>query len=59
MIAEKAIHLAQYTDGVITSGYNRVYNFDSRMVTMPPPFFPFANDFSTLSWEEVVPPVVS
>ena len=59
LIAQKAIHLAQYTDGVITSGYNRVYNFDSRMVTMPPPFFPFANDFSTLSWEEVVPPVVS
>ena len=59
LIAQKAIHLAQYnTDGVITSGYNRVYHFDSRMITMPPPFFPFANGFSTLSWEEVVPVVL-
>jgi hypothetical protein len=56
LIAEKAIHLAQYTDGVVTSGYIRDYHFDPRVADLPPPFFPFASEFSIIIWSEMVPP---
>lgn len=58
MLADYAIHLAQYTDGVVTSGYVRDYHFDPRVGVLPPPFFPFAGSFSIVTWEEVVPVVV-
>ena len=57
LIATKAIHLAEYSDGIVTSGYLRDYHYDSRMITLPPPFFPFAHNFLVVSWEEIVPPV--
>ena len=58
LIATKAIHMAEYRDGVVTSGYIRDYHYDSRMILLPPPFFPFASNFSVVWWEEVVPPVL-
>lgn len=57
MLADYAIHIAEYRDGEATSGYVRDYHYDPRVVTLPPPFFPFAGSFSIVSWEEVVPPV--
>jgi hypothetical protein len=45
--------------GPITSGFLRDYHYDYRNLTLPPPFFPFANNFSVLTWEEVVPVVIS
>ncbi len=57
MLADYAIHLAQYSEGVVVSGYGRDYHFDPRVAALPPPFFPFAGSFSIVTWEEVVPPV--
>lgn len=56
LIAQKAIHLAQYDKGVVVSGYIRDYHYDPRTVALPPPFFPFASSYSIVIWEEVVPP---
>jgi hypothetical protein len=58
VFAEYAVHLAEYRDGVVSSGYGRDYHFDPRVASMPPPFFPFAGTFSIVTWEEVVPPEV-
>jgi len=58
LIATKAIHLADYANGVVTSGYVRDYHYDGRMLTLPPPFFPFASNFAIVTWEEVVPVVL-
>jgi hypothetical protein len=57
MLADYSIHLGQYNDDVVISGYARDYNYDNRLFTMPPPFFPFTGSFSVVSWEEVVPPL--
>jgi hypothetical protein len=57
MLAEYAIHLAEYRDGVVSSGYTRNYHFDPRVAALPPPFFPFAGSFSVATWEEIVPVV--
>jgi len=59
VLAEYAIHLAEYRDGIVYSGYVRDYHFDPRVSTLPPPFFPFAGNFSIVTWEEVVPVVLS
>ena len=59
LLAQKAIHIAEYSDGVVTSGYYRDYHYDSRVITLPPPFFPFSSNFSVVTWEEVVPVVTS
>ncbi len=59
LIADYSIHLGQYdNDGNLLSGYVRDYNWDSRMLTMPPPFFPLTGRYLIISWEEVVPPEV-
>jgi hypothetical protein len=58
LIATKAIHLAEYSGDLIVSGYSRDYHYDSRVITLPPPFFPFASNFAVVTWEEVVPVVV-
>ncbi|MCK4510423.1 hypothetical protein KAW64_01725, partial [bacterium] len=58
ILADYAIHLGQYSDGVVISGYCRDYHFDPRVATLPPPFFPFAGSFSVEMWEEVVPVVL-
>ena len=60
MMAQSAIHIADYNNGgQLKSGYYRNYHYDSRVMTLPPPFFPFASNFSLATWEEVVPVVVS
>jgi len=60
LMAQSAIHLASYNNGgMLRSGYYRNYHYDSRVMTLPPPFFPFASNFSLATWEEVVPVVVS
>ncbi|HYW68248.1 MAG TPA: DUF4900 domain-containing protein [bacterium] len=60
LMAQSAIHIADYNNGgVLKSGYYRNYHYDSRVMTLPPPFFPFASNFSLATWEEVVPVVVS
>ncbi|MBN2564878.1 MAG: DUF4900 domain-containing protein [Candidatus Eisenbacteria bacterium] len=51
--------IAQPPNGIITSGYMRDYHYDFRALTLPPPFFPFGNNFAVLTWEEIVPVVVS
>jgi len=33
------------------SGYSKNYNYDPRMLTTPPPFYPTTGDYVTLSWE--------
>jgi hypothetical protein len=59
LIADYSIHMAQYdNDGNLISGYVRDYNWDSRMIAMPPPFFPLTGRYFVYSWEEVVPPEV-
>lgn len=59
IIADYSIHLGQYdNDGNLISGYARDFNWDARMLTMPPPFFPLTGRYLILSWEEVVPPEV-
>ncbi len=58
ILADYAIHLGQYSNGVVISGYCRDYHFDPRVATLPPPFFPFAGSFSVEMWEEVVPVVM-
>ena len=55
LIAERAIHIADYSGGVVVSGYYRDYHYDGRMITLPPPFFPFSSNFGLVTWEEVVP----
>jgi hypothetical protein len=60
MLAQYSIHLAEYSaGGVLTSGYLREYHYDNRAFVMPPPFYPYTGEFKVISWEEVVPPVVS
>jgi len=59
MLADYAIHLSQYVDGIPISGYVRDYHYDPRVVLLPPPFFPFAGSFTIVTWEEVVPVVIS
>jgi len=59
MLADYSIHLGQYVDDVVVSGYYRDYHYDNRDFAMPPPFFPYTGSFVVLSWEEVVPPVIS
>ena len=57
IIADYSIHLGQYdNDGNLLSGYVRDFNWDSRMLTMPPPFFPLTGRYLILGWEEIVPP---
>jgi hypothetical protein len=59
IIADYAIHLADFdVDGNLKSGYVRDYHWDSRMVAMPPPFFPLTGRYFIYSWREVVPPEV-
>ena len=36
----------------IVSGFNKTYRYDSRLMSMFPPFFPSANGFSILSWKD-------
>jgi hypothetical protein len=55
LMAQSAIHLAQMDGGVVTNGYVRNYNYDSRVLTLPPPFFPFSSNFALVTWEEIVP----
>jgi hypothetical protein len=60
LMARQAIHLADVNNaGIVTSGYYRNYHYDSRVITLPPPFFPFTSNFSVVTWEEVVPVQVS
>jgi hypothetical protein len=59
MLSDLGFQLAVYSGGVLTSGYVREYNYDYRVLTMPPPFFPLTGEFEVVTWEEVVPPVVS
>jgi hypothetical protein len=33
------------------SGYSKIYNYDERLLTSPPPFVPTTDDYITLSWE--------
>ena len=33
------------------SGYSKNYNYDTRLLTSPPPFVPTTGDYITLSWE--------
>jgi hypothetical protein len=58
ILAEYAVHVAEYSGDVLVSGYSRDYHFDARVTTLPPPFFPFGGSFATVLWEEVVPPVI-
>lgn len=59
MIADYSIHLGRIVNGVVESGYIRDYHYDNRDFVMPPPFFPYTGEFRIISWEEVVPPVLS
>lgn len=34
------------------TGYSKDYNYDPRLITTPPPFFPTTGDYITLSWKE-------
>ncbi len=36
----------------ITSGFNKRYRYDDRLMTLYPPFFPTAGGFSIVSWKE-------
>jgi hypothetical protein len=56
MVVDYAIHIAEYKDGVVTSGYVRDFRYDPRLFTMPPPFFPGTGTYVVAGWEEVVPP---
>jgi hypothetical protein len=59
IIADYSIHLGQYdNDGNLLSGYTRDFNYDARMLLMPPPYFPLTGRYLVLGWEEVVPPEV-
>jgi hypothetical protein len=56
MVVDHAIHIAEYRDGVVTSGYLRDFHYDPRLFTMPPPYFPCTGTYIVAGWEEVVPP---
>lgn len=34
------------------SGYSKDYNYDSRLMTNPPPFYPTTGDYVVISWRE-------
>lgn len=58
MVVDYAIHIAEYRDGVVTSGYVRDFHYDPRLFTMPPPYFPYTGTYVIAGWEEVVPPQI-
>ncbi|MCK4510426.1 DUF4900 domain-containing protein [bacterium] len=57
-VVEHAIHIAEYTDGVVSSGYLRDFHYDPRLITMPPPYFPYTGTYIIAGWGEVVPPQI-
>jgi hypothetical protein len=59
MMSDLGFKLAIYSGDVLTAGYIRDYHYDYRVITMPPPFFPLTGEYEVVTWEEVVPPVVS
>ena len=56
VIADKSIHLGQFSDGYCVHGYERDYRLDPRLPRMPPPFFPLTGRYIVHSWEEINPP---
>ena len=56
MVVDYAIHIAEYRDGVVTSGYVRDFHYDPRLFAMPPPYFPYTGTYVVADWAEVVPP---
>jgi hypothetical protein len=34
------------------SGYSKDYNYDTRLMASPPPFYPTTGDYISLSWTE-------
>jgi hypothetical protein len=51
-IATNGIHLATENG---SSGYERHYHYDYRALFLPPPFFPYAHNFTIIIWEENEP----
>ena len=58
ILVDQAIHIARYSNDVLRSGYYRDYHYDSRLLLMPPPFFPLTGKYRVVNWEEVSPPVL-
>lgn len=58
MVVDYAIHIAEYKDGAVTSGYVRDFHYDPRLFTMPPPYFPYTGTYMIAGWQEVVPPQI-
>ncbi|MFH1689684.1 MAG: DUF4900 domain-containing protein [Candidatus Eisenbacteria bacterium] len=58
ILVDQSIHLATYANDVLRSGYYRDYHYDSRLLVLPPPFFPLTGKYRVVNWEEVSPPVV-
>ncbi len=58
MVVDYAIHIAEYREGVVSSGYLRDFHYDPRLFTMPPPYFPYTGTYIVAGWEEVVPPQI-
>lgn len=40
------------SSGQKVTGYSKDYNYDSRLITAPPPFYPTTGDYVSLSWKE-------
>lgn len=56
VIANGSIQVAWFKDGYLENGYLGDYRLDSRLLRLPPPFFPLTGRYIVYSWEELDPP---
>jgi hypothetical protein len=56
IVRENAWTGRYWPDGSVRNGYDPYFHWDSRLVRLPPPYFPITGSFVIDTWEEVHPP---
>ncbi len=57
-MVEQVLHIGQYQQDQVISGYYRDFHWDDRLDTFWPPFFPKTGKYIVRSWQEISPPEV-